>query len=314
MNFLPLSDNAARQFIDATSVFQEWMRVTREARRFAGGMYFKREGAYEYLVKTAPDNRQQRLGRRDPKTETSLKAFMDGKRGSEARKKSLDQALAEAQRLNKALKVGRVPNVVVAVLNELEMAGLGAHFTVVGTHALYAYEAAASVRIQADALATQDVDLLRDARKRVQFVGAMEKLDSSILQVLQRADPSFQRMPLQLESAVNDKGFMIDFLRRMATEDDPHPYRFSEDEDDLWPVQAPRAQALLEKPPIEQTIVSVTGRMALMRTVAPEVFVDIKRWLSRQASRPIGKRRRDRRQADIVQQLLDEGLLLLGGG
>lgn len=103
-------------------------------------------------------------------------------------------------------------------------------------------------------------------------------------------------------------------LRRMPTGDDTRPYGFSEDEDDLWPVQAPRAQALLAKPPIEQTIVSVTGRMALMRTVPPEVFVDIKRWLSRQGSRPVGKRRRDRRQAGIVQQLLDEQLLVLGGG
>lgn len=310
MHHLPLPDNATRQAIDSFAVFQEWLRAVEQARRFTGGMYFKREGEHEYLVKTLPDNRQQRLGRRTPETEATYQAFTEGKQQAESRHKSLTEALREAERLNKALKVGRVPNVVVSVLNELEAAGLGPHFTVVGTHSLYAYETAASVRIAAGALATQDVDLLWDARKRVQFLGTMDKLDSSVLKVLQRADPSFRRMDNQLESVINDKGFMVDFLRRMAVEDDPHPFRFTDDEGDIWPVQAQRAEAFLNMPRFEQAIVSVTGRMALMRTISPAVFVEFKRWMSSLESRPAGKRRRDVLQADIVQRLLDEQLLV----
>lgn len=68
--------------------------------------------------------------------------------------------LKEAERLNKAVKAGRVPNMVVALLQTLDEAGLEQHFAVVGTHALYAFEAAAGVRIVQGALATQDVDLL----------------------------------------------------------------------------------------------------------------------------------------------------------
>ncbi len=307
---IPLSDNAARQAIDAAAVFQEWRRAATEAKRFVGGMYFKREGDYEYLVKTAPNNRQQRLGRRSPETERTHQAFVAGKQQAESRERALAGALHEAERLNKALKVGRVPNLVVSVLNELDTHDLGAHFTVVGTHALYAYEAAASVRIEAGALATQDVDLLWDARKRVQFVSAMNRLDRSMLKVLQRADPSFRRMDTQLESVVNDKGFMVDFLRRMAVDGDPHPFRFTDDEDDVWPVQAQRADAFLNTPRFEQPIVSVTGRMALMRTIAPAVFVDFKRWMATLDTRPAAKRRRDLLQAGIVQRMLDERLLL----
>ena len=314
MNYLPLSDNAARQAIDGVAIHQEWLRAAQSARQVAGGMYFKREGDYEYLVKTLPDNRQQRLGRRTADTEATYQAFMQAKHQAEARKRSLDDALREAERMNKALKVGRVPNVVVSVLNTLEAAGLGEHFTVVGTHALYAYEMAASVRIQAGALATQDVDLLWDARKRVQFVGRMNRLDGSMLKVLQGADRSFRRMDnqfqLESESAINDKGFMVDFLRRVAVDGDPHPFRFTDDEDDIWPVQAQRAEMFLQVARFEQTVVSVTGRMALMRTIAPSVFVEFKRWMAGLASRPAAKRRRDVLQANIVQQMLDEGLLV----
>jgi len=309
LNHLPLSDNAARQAIDSEAIYREWLRVAHEAQKFAGGMYFKREGPYEYLVKTSRDNRQTRLGVRDDRTEKTWKAFTDGKQRTEERLRSLRESLREAERLNKALRVGRVPNLVVDILKELELAQLGAYFTVVGTHALYAYEAAAFVRIDAGALATQDVDLLWDARKRVQFASTMSKLDTSLLKVLKRADPSFQRMDGQIESAINDKGFMVDFLRRMVAQGDPHPYRFTEDEDDLWPVQARRAEDFLNAPRFEQVIFSTTGRMALMRTVAPAVFVAFKRWMAELDNRPAGKRRRDSLQADIVQQLLDEKVL-----
>lgn len=284
MDYLPLPDNAARQLIDSSTVFDEYRRVQAEARQYAGGMYWKRQGDYEYLVKTAPDNRQQRLGPRSPDTERTYEAFTVRKREAEARLKSLRDALKEAERLNKAVKVGRVPAMVVTLLQTLEDAGLGQHFVVVGTHALYAYETAAGVRIVQGALATQDVDLLWDARRRVQFLADMQHTDTSMLRILQRADPSFRRKELHNETAINDRGFEVDFLRRQPVDGDP---------------------------PFEHAVVSSTGRMALMRTISPKAFVDFKRWMAESApARAQIKRRRDQRQAEIVQGLLDEGLLV----
>jgi len=54
---------------------------------------------------------------------------------------------------------------------------------------------------------------------------------------------------------------------------------------------------------------SAAGRMALMRTVSPAVFVAFKRWMAELDNRPAGMRRRDKLQADIVQQMLDEKAL-----
>jgi hypothetical protein len=310
MDYLPLPDNAARQFIDSATIFEEYTRVQVQARKFSGGMYWKQHGDYEYLVRTQPDNRQSRIGPRSAETEKIFKEFASRKQESEARLKSLRDALKDAERLNKALKVGRVPTLVLGVLQALQDAGLGEHFIVVGTHALYAYEAAASVRIVQGALATQDVDLLWDARKRVRFITDLGKLDISVLQVLQHADPTFQRKEMQNETAINAKGFEVDFLRRQAEDGDPHPFRFSDDENDIWPVQAVRASVLTSAPRFEHLVVSATGRMAMMRTVAPETFVAFKRWMAANApTREEAKRRRDLRQADIVQKLLDEGLL-----
>lgn len=311
MDYLPLSDNAARQAIDAITVFEEHERVAREARGYAGGMYWKSQGGYEYLVKTRPDNRQTRIGARSAETEAAYAAFTERKAQCQARLQSLRAALKDAERMNKALRVGRSPALLVTLLNTLADAGLDRHFTVVGTHALYAYEMAAGVRIVQGALATQDVDLLWDARRRVQFLADMQKLDASMLQVLQRADPSFRRKDGQNETAINAQGFEVDFLRRQPQDDDPHPFRFSQDEDDLWPVQAQRASFLTSAARFEQVVVSATGRMARMHTIAPAAFVAFKRWMATEAlHRESAKRRRDVRQADIVQSLLDERLLL----
>jgi hypothetical protein len=311
MDYVHLSDNASRQFIDSATLFTEVARVAAQAQQYKGGMYWKVEGEYEYLVKTQPDNRQTRLGKRSPENEQIYADFTQRKKAIEDRLKSLKSALADAERMNKALRVGRTPATVIAVLRALADARLYEHFTVVGTHALYAYEAAAGVRIQQGALATMDVDLLWDARKRVQFMTTIASRGNSVLEILQRADKTFQRKEMQLETAINDKGFEIDFLRRQPVADDPHPFRFSDDEGDLWPIQAKRAAVLTQAPVFEQVVVSATGRMTLMRTIAPESFVEFKTWMAEHAKqRDAAKRRRDKRQAEIVQKLISEGLLL----
>ena len=141
MNYIPLSDNAARQVIDSSTIFDEFTRVEALARPYVGGMYWKRQGEHQYLVKTSPDNRQKSLGLRSPQLEAAYEEFTNHKQAHEARLASLRSQLKDAERLNKALKAGRVPSTVVSVLQAVEAAGLGQHFTVVGTHALYAYEA-----------------------------------------------------------------------------------------------------------------------------------------------------------------------------
>ncbi|HVZ45890.1 MAG TPA: GSU2403 family nucleotidyltransferase fold protein [Ramlibacter sp.] len=311
MDYLPLSDGAARQLIDSSTLFSEWNRLKLQASRYEGGMYWKRQGDYEYLVRTLAGGRQRRIGPRSAATQRVYDAFKAGQSQAQSRLSQLQSALLEAERLNRALKVGRVPSSVVDLLRTLEDVGLGNHFAVVGTNALYAYETAAGVRIVQGALATQDIDLLWDARKRIQFVTDLGKLQTSMLGVLRRADPSFRRKEGQNETAVNARGFEVDFLRRQPEGADPHPFRFSDDEDDLWPVQAVRASVLTTARRFEHVVAASSGRMALMRTVSPKTFVEFKRWMASQTrSRLALKRRRDARQADIVEALLKEGLLM----
>ena len=311
MNYTSIPEDAIRQAIDAEAVFTEFHKTRKKAQAYAPGMYWKQEHEGDQLVKTLPHKRQERLGRRSPETEKIYAAYISKKKEIEMREATLAAEMDKHRRLNKALRVGRVPNIVVGLLQELEHAGLSEHFTVVGTHALYAYETAAGVRILPAALATQDVDLLWDARKRVRFVAEMEKLQVSILDILRKVDRSFERKEGALETAVNDKGFEVDFLRRPNQEGDVHPFQLSNDENDLWVIQALRADVLTQSPKFERVVFAANGAMATMKTIDPQVFVEFKNWLATEApSRDTLKRRRDAQQASIVQNLIEEGLLI----
>lgn len=310
MKFIPMSDNAARQAIDASNIWTEYQRAKAAVKPYVGGMYWKREGAYEYLVKTLA-GKQDRMGRRSAETERVFTAFHAQKQLTEARLSSLTVALDETQRQNKALRVGRVPDIVVRVLNAFADEGLGRRFRVVGTHALYAYEAFAGVRIVSGALATLDVDLLWDTGKRVQFVTDLQHDAGSILSLLQRADPSFQRRgdALKNESAINDKGFEVEFLRGEVEAADPHLVQFSDHEGGLWSVPAGRAALLAQSPLFSQTIISATGKIATMNTIDPQAFVEFKWWMAGLDNRDANKRRRDTLHADVVQELLQKRML-----
>ena len=131
MLYTPLPDEAARQTIDAMHLWQECAKVRRQYQDFAGGMYWKKEGDYEYLVKTKARGKQERLGRRSADTERIHTEFQQRKAALEPRLQSLEAQLVTAQRLNRAVRAGRVPNIVIDILNALDKAGLAQHFTVV---------------------------------------------------------------------------------------------------------------------------------------------------------------------------------------
>lgn len=307
-----ISPAAARQYIDAVAVFEAWEEAQQDAAQVRGGMYWHAgpPSAPEarYLVRTTSAGAQTSLGPQSPESQAIYDRFMQRKQESAERMAGLKAALDQHRRLNRALRVGRVEPLVVSLLARLADTQLSPHFRVVGTHALYAYEAAAGVRLDADALATRDTDLLWDTRKRIQFATQLARVDSSMLGVLKKVDGTFRMRRSQQYTAVNKDGFEVDIIRREQVEDGPHPIKLSGEDDDFWVAQARRANVLLDAPGFSAVVVATNGTMARMNTVAPGTFVAFKRWLADQRDRDALKRRRDVLQAAAVEKLMDEFL------
>lgn len=284
--FNELSPDQVRQYIDATAVFTAHEQAVKQALAYRGAMFWRCIKGTDYLIRTTPQGAQKSLG---PKTDANAHLaddFMRHKQACEERVKTLGQALVQHQRLNRALRVGRCPPVVISTLQAIAQAQLAEHFLVVGTHALYAYETAASVIIASDAMATRDIDLLLDTRKQLKFMTQMKRLDSSFLNVLRKADKSFQLRQDQLYTAVNDSGFEVEV-------------KLSDEDDDFCGL-APR--------PFEQIVVATTGVMARLRTIHPQDFCRIKRLLAALPHRERGKHRKDELQARVVAALVEQYL------
>lgn len=90
--------------------------------------------------------------------------------------------------MNKALRVGRTPDILIDVLNAMMRYGVAEHFLVVGTPALFAFETAAGVRLLSDVMATQDADLLFDTGKRAAFAEVTKDRKMSFLGILKKVD------------------------------------------------------------------------------------------------------------------------------
>ncbi len=305
--FLPLTEAQTRQQIDAESAWRALQDARQAALEVRGSMLWRMQAGRKYLIRVSGTGAHTSLGPQSEENQQVFERFMARKTALEERQKQLKATVAQHQRLNKALRVGRVPNVVVDVLNALAQARLQEHFVTVGTHALYAYESACGVRVQTEATATQDIDLLLDTRKLLTFSTTMLRLDTSLLGIFQKVDKTFQLRADQKYTAVNASGFEIDIIRRSADTRagvDPHPLRVSDFEDDFWAVQVSTGQALLDGGSFRQMVVSSNGHMATMVAPSPENFVRIKTQLGKRSDRDPLKARKDLLQAQVVQELL----------
>lgn len=308
MDFHPIADNQRRIQINAIQLFEALIDGERRLSAYAGSMVWKSSGGKEYLFKLTDRRGYGRsMGLRSAETEKIHADFRTGKAREKDRVRSLRARMAEQVRFNRAALIGRVPNVIVSLLEKLRQTGFGANnIVVIGTNALYAYENMAGVFFEEAITATTDVDLLWDTRSRLRL---LTQDPVSLLRILQSIDPSFVRMGGQHFRAVNEKGFLIDLIRQMP--EPPWkdvPAQLGVDMDDLVATDIWNMKWLLSAPRITQPVIAENGRMTLMPALDPRAFAVFKLWLAESLERNPSKKQRDLAQAKALLALLREHL------
>jgi hypothetical protein len=243
------------------------------------------------------------MGRRSPETENTLAQFLEGKARAQERLAGSDARLEEQARLNKALRLARVPRIVARILRQLDEQGLLGAFTVLGTQTLYAYEAAGGVQFLLELLASGDVDLLYDARQKLTLTST--RLEGvGLLGLLKKADRSFELVRTRGFRAANAGQFMVDLIIPPRTMREAEPVTFSGN--DLVASEVPGLQWLINSPKIDAIAVDEDGMPVPFRAPDPRAFALHKAWLSQQSERDPVKKPRDLAQARAVAQLVRE--------
>lgn len=302
----PLSNQQRLHQVNSEQLYENYRASQGHWGAYVYGMRWKTIRGKEYLFKDR-DRRGngKSLGARSVETEAILASFQAGRAVAKERLHLVTEKLQEQARLNKALRLNRVPTVIARVLRELDMAGLHDDFTVIGTQALYGYEAAAGVHFIIELLASGDVDLLYDARKKLTVVS--DKLDGNgLLGLLKKADRTFECIRENGYRAANAGQFMVDLVvapRGMHSADD---VTFAKA--DLVATEVPGLQWLLNSPKLDTVAIDEDGWPVPMRVPDPRAFALHKAWLSGQASREALKKPRDLDQAKAVAKVVEDYL------
>jgi hypothetical protein len=307
----PLSAEQVRQFTDAVQVFGTYREAEQDLRhRFAGSMSWKSRNDKGYLYRIIK-GREQSLGPETAETREIYQAFRAGRTAAIGRFKALQERLNEMAPVNQAMRLGRVPLDCARILRMLDAEGyMGGEVIVVGTNALYNYEALAGVQFGGGVVATGDVDLLLDSRQKLRL--AADNLNrKGLLGLLARVDKSYKPVRGRRYSAANDRGFLVDLIAPQGRNPLTKSGRLylGSSVDDLEAAEIEGLIWLLNVPKCESVCIGEDGYPLRLSCPDPRAFAAHKLWIAQRQDREPLKKSRDRQQAELLLQLLKERLV-----
>jgi len=298
MKLLELDGNQRRQLINIQQMYSAWDRANVERRRM-GGMHWKTATSGQQYLYVTKKNSQKSLGPRSATTEETYASHHQRTAELDDRLDNLSKALIRFSPVNKAYQLARVPIATARILRRLkDTPRIDNRLVVVGTNALFAYEAATGIQFPSSLTATEDLDLLWNARRKLSLVLPDDNL-SGIFALLKSVDSSYKRiLPFRAE---NRDGFLVDIIRpQLAHEPIMTPPVLSSDADDLEPSAIEGLQWLVNAPRLSETAIAEDGLPVHIATIDPRAYALHKLWLSKRAMRNPTKRMRDREQAHTV--------------
>ncbi|MGC2398011.1 MAG: nucleotidyltransferase domain-containing protein [Rhodomicrobium sp.] len=297
MSHTELNNEQRRELINMQQMFEAWRAADHEFRHsYKGRMRWKKVHGQEYLYRVHGKT-EKSLGPKTPETEQIKKDYTDARTRLKRRATLLKNKIEGRAAINKALRLGLMPNIAAKILRKLDQVGLlGAHLIVVGTHSLYAYGARAGVIFGGELTATQDIDFMFDARRRLSLAIAPELNESGVIGLLRSIDPTFSNRPGHFR-AVNDDGYYVDLIRPAGKDE------ISDDlgglpDNDLVPVAIMGLEWLMNAPRFEEMVIADDGLPAWVSCIDPRVYALYKYWLATKVQdRSPLKKNRDKSQA-----------------
>lgn len=309
MIFQELNSDQRREYINTQQRYAACQEAVARSNSYRGSMVWAQSKGHDYLVRSQYDRsgqrRQTSLGLRSAATEAIKVEFDRARLEAQERVKALKAVILRQAAVNRALGLGRVPLIGARIIRMLDRSGLlGAGIRILGTNAIFAYEAAAGVCIDPGLTTTEDIDLLLDARAQLTFVATADLSQLSLLRLLRRVDRSFHRAA-QTFRAVNADGYLVDLIKPL-----PNPpwhtekQRIGTDADDLLAAEIEGLAWHQNAPAFEAVAIDEKGEPCRIVATDPRVWAAHKLWLSRRQDREPIKRRRDEEQARVIAALV----------
>lgn len=305
MYFNDLDARAAREQINMTQLWQAWLEAEDQRRHsFLGFLDWEERSGHDYLY-SRKRGVVKSLGRRSPETEPIRNAFHAGREENAARLERLGDEMDRQAAILRALGIGRLPAPAARILRAIRLAAPDATIRVIGTNALYAYEALAGVTFNAASTATGDIDILVDDRNRLKILTEDLEQPGLVGLIRREVDKSFQTRGPRDFRLTNDAGYMVEFVRPQSRPlHRVTPGAAPLVEGDVEPAPIGGLQWLVHAPLVETVVIDERGYPTPIRAADPRVWAAHKLWLAEREDRDPQKKIRDGQQGRVVLALV----------
>lgn len=306
MKYIDIDSSANRIRMNAIQCHQALNDALEKYHPYKGNMMWRNVSGTDYLIHQV-QKRQKSLGAHSAETESIYSNFQTRKAELSERIEALNGNQKKHARLCKAVYANRVPSMVAEISRKLsEFPVLSNKTLIVGTNALYAYEAAAAVYFESDIVATDDVDILWDTRKKISIASTEPQ---GFIGLLKSIDKSFEVMGGMKFRAANKDGYIVDLIQPLPKAAIFSNYvSMSDFPEDLAAIEVKGLEWLVSCPKFSAIGIDDKGYPVELTVPDPRAFAMHKYWLSQRDDREPNKKKRDLAQSLAVFELIDEKL------
>lgn len=308
MEFREYTSEQRKHIIDASYLYERYISKLQEyAQNYKYSMFWHKVAGKTYLAKkksqgTKGEERKY-LGEQNEETTAIYDAFMARKSALTQELSALDKEIKTKEAINKALKLTRTPNAIVDIYRRLNELCLDDKLVLIGTNALYCYEAHCGVFLEDAALSTVDIDILSRRNKKLSFAFKELMGDKKIVELIKSIDKSFEQNPKAPYQFINKANVCLEIInpapKQMQLTNANNDY-FT----DVVPLEMDKMEWLENSRLFKATVVAVSGKIASITTLHPMDFAIYKNWLSQKDDRAPLKKSRDAEQSKIVTKLI----------
>ena len=301
--FIQYNNDQRKAYSNAELTYRTYLELFhRYNKSFRYKMGWNTANNKEYLYRECYDTKKRiSLGRRSEETELIIKKFKEQKLELKESLKKYKELLKKHSKISRFEKISRVPNVLVNLLRAINEYGLDDKIIVIGTNALYSYEARCGVFMEDEHLATYDIDIFNKRETKIS-VALKNKLPQKTLKaILQDTDKSFSKSKDTPYRFFNNDGVVVEIITPIPSKETTQD-EFS----GVLNLEINGIKWLRSSELYKVMVIGENGVCANMTTIKPLEYAVYKYWLGKHERKDYIKRERDMSQSVLITTLIEE--------
>lgn len=306
MNFLftEYTTSQRKQYINSKQTYEHYIEKKNEyLMNYNLSMYWRQSGGKAYLTKkNSSQNKVSSLGVKSDETIKIYEDFLEHKRALKEQLTMLEEKLEKSRKLNKIEFLTRVPSALVEIYQKINELKLDDKMVLIGTNALYAYEAYCALFVEDEQLATEDIDLLAKESKELSVIFREVLPQGKLTSLIKLIDKSFEQDKKLPYRFINKKGVLLEIISPTNMKKKVKKNEFM----DILDLEMQGMQWLENSRIFKSMVIGENGKCAILSIIHPLEYAVYKNWLSVQVDRNIHKQNRDHQQSKLVTELIEK--------